>query len=512
MTRGSLPIGASAYPGSVSIARAMGDGAALEGRPTIERAEHLYREQRDANVRRTSRLFAALMIAQWVAAIVVALGLSPHAWEGKVRAAHDHLWVAIVLGGAISIVPVYLAVRRPTDPVTRHVVAAAQMMWSALLIHLSAGRLETHFHVFGSLAFLALYRDWKVLVPATIVVIADHLARQLLWPESVYGITDPAWWRFLELGFWIAFEDTILIGGCVVAAREMRDIARSRAAVELLSHREIARSDEVQQALHELEHSQGALVRAEKLAAVGQLAASVGHELRNPLAAVRNANAFIGKKLRVDGADPKVLQFTELIEKELDACSKIIGDLLDFARERPLLLSPTSLRDLVEEAVSLVPASPVEILDRVPGDLPLPMIDKEQFRQVLINLIQNAVEATEARGDGRVTVEAERRADRRFRLSIADDGHGIAPDQLARIFEPLVTTKIKGTGLGLAIVAGIVKRHHGTIDVTSKVGHGTTFTIEWPGDLPRAPARPGSGAHPPVPRGEVGGADAETST
>lgn len=441
-----------------------------------ERADHLFREQRDANFERTSRLFAVLMIVQWAFGAAIAIA---HARD---------VLLAVVLGGAIAAVPAYLAIARPIAPVTRHTVAIGQMLWSALLVHLTGGRIESHFHAFGSLAFLAFYRDWKVLVPATIVAVADRLVRQLVWPESVYGVDDPAWWRVLEHALWLVFEAGVLIGSCLVATREMRDVARSRAAVEVISEREQGKSRALQAALDELAAAQGAKVRAEKLAAVGQLAASVGHELRNPLAAVRNANAFIARKIQKDGADPKVVQFTDLIEKELDTCAKIIGDLLDFARERPLVLAPTPLRDLVDEALALLPITKIELVNRVPADLPIPLVDKEQFRQVLINLTQNAVEAMDARGHGRVTVNADCRDRGLFVLTIEDDGPGIPDDVAASIFEPLFTTKVKGTGLGLAIVAGIVKRHHGTIAVKSKVGRGTTFTIEWAGQAPAARA------------------------
>ena len=427
------------------------------------RTDELFDEQRDINNRRCSRMFAYLMMAQWIAAVVIAIVWSPFAWDGRERAIHAHVWIAVFLGGAISSLPIFLCLTRPTATVTRHVVAVGQMLWSALLIHLSGGRIETHFHVFGSLAFLAFYRDWRILVPATVVVATDHLARQIFWPESVYGLINPEWWRFLEHAFWVVFEDTVLIAGCLFATQQMRAVARARAEAEVLSQREVARS--------------------EKLAAVGQLAASVGHELRNPLAAVRNANAYIGKKLRSNGGaehtDNKVLQFNDLIEKELDTCAKIIGDLLDFARERALVLTPAPLRELVEEAMLLVPHNKVEVVNAVDVNLPIPTIDKEQFRQVLINLIQNAVEATGDAAAGRVTVSAARTEDG-FRLTVEDQGHGMPDDVVARMFEPLFTTKVKGTGLGLAIVNGIVKRHQGTIAVASKVGSGTRFTIEWP--------------------------------
>src|SRR6202021_4177803 len=97
-------------------------------------------------------------------------------------------WAAFLLGGAITLVPVLLACLRPGETLTRHAIAVGQMLMSALLIHLTGGRIETHFHVFGSLAILAFYRDWKVLISATVVVTVDHLLRGIFWPESVYGV------------------------------------------------------------------------------------------------------------------------------------------------------------------------------------------------------------------------------------------------------------------------------------------------------------------------------------
>lgn len=198
----------------------------------LARAELLYRQRFAANCKRIDRWFAYLMVAQWVFAIIVALVISPYGWEGKQRALHTHVYLAIFLGGIISSLPIFLAFARPGWIGTRITIAIAQMLWSGLLIHLAGGRVETHFHVFGSLAFLAFYRDPIVLLPATVVISADHLVRQLFWPESVYGATSVEWWRFVEHTGWVAFEEVFLLMWCFAGRAEMREMSRQQVAVE----------------------------------------------------------------------------------------------------------------------------------------------------------------------------------------------------------------------------------------------------------------------------------------
>ncbi|AGP41978.1 sensor histidine kinase [Sorangium cellulosum] len=231
-----------------------------------------------------------------------------------------------------------------------------------------------------------------------------------------------------------------------------------------------------------LREAQESRLRVERLAAIGQLAASVGHELRNPLGAIRNAAYYLKKRLAGTelGADPRVAQFLDLMEKELLSCTRIIGDLLDFARERRLCRSACPLAPLVDDAMSVVEApAHVRLVNQVPAALPVPSLDKDQFRQVLVNLIQNAAEAIPAGREGRVVASA-RVCDGALVLTVEDDGAGIEREHLAKIFEPLFSTKLKGTGLGLAITAGIVRMHGGAIAVESAPGAGTTFIIRLP--------------------------------
>jgi two-component system sensor histidine kinase/response regulator len=180
-----------------------------------QRSEQLYRNENAALHRRKDRMFAVLLVLQWLAGIALASWYTPSNWIGRASTVSIELWTAIGLGGLIVALPLFFIFRRPGAVTTRHVVAAGQMLSSALLIHLSGGRIETHFHIFGSLAFLAFYRDWRVLMTATLVVAADHFLRGAYWPQSIYGATagmgPGARWRWLEHTGWVLFEVGFLI-------------------------------------------------------------------------------------------------------------------------------------------------------------------------------------------------------------------------------------------------------------------------------------------------------------
>jgi PAS domain S-box-containing protein len=188
---------------------------------------------------RNDRFFARFMLVQWLATIVLAVVVSPRTWEGRMASTHLHVWAAIVLGGIITLYPAWLGLRRAGRPSTRLIVGAAQMLMSALLIHLTGGRIETHFHVFGSLAFLAFYRDIRVLVLATVVVYVDHLLRGFFWPESVYGVlvgtSSQAFVRAIEHALWVLFEVTFLTLSIRLSLNEMRQVASRQVALERIN-------------------------------------------------------------------------------------------------------------------------------------------------------------------------------------------------------------------------------------------------------------------------------------
>ncbi len=194
-------------------------------RPLEPRAESIFRKDLQAIVLRTDRMFSWLLVAQWAAAVLVALVWSPRTWIAQYWTIHQHVIAATVLGGLFAAYPLYLIRRRPGTALTRHMIAIGQMLQSALLVHVTGGRIETHFHVFGSLALLSFYRDWRVLMTATAVVYVDHLALGIWFPLSVYGVTVTSVWRSAEHAFWVVFENIFLVMSCRQGIEELSAIA-----------------------------------------------------------------------------------------------------------------------------------------------------------------------------------------------------------------------------------------------------------------------------------------------
>ena len=181
---------------------------------------------------RIDRMFAGLLLCQWLGMIALALWVTPRTWVGPESQIHPHVWAAVGIGGLIIAFPIALAILRPGRASTRYTIAAAQLLSSGLLIHLTGGRIETHFHVFGSLAFLAFYRDWRVLLTATVITAADHLIRGMVWPVSMYGTTVGVEWRWLEHAGWVIFLDLFLGYACWRGDRDLVQTARRQADLE----------------------------------------------------------------------------------------------------------------------------------------------------------------------------------------------------------------------------------------------------------------------------------------
>jgi two-component system NtrC family sensor kinase len=240
----------------------------------------------------------------------------------------------------------------------------------------------------------------------------------------------------------------------------------------------------VKEQMAELKQTQAQLVQSTKLAAIGELAANIAHEINNPLTTVLGFASFIAERLPADDPTREELG---LIQEEASRARDIVRDLLQFSRQRDFMPEPADINTVLEQVVGMVrrqgALNTVTVTEAYVPDLPMIEMDVPRIKQVFLNIINNAVYAMKDGGSLTIGTAA---AGEGVRVAFADSGPGIAPDILGRIFDPFFTTKpeVSGTGLGLSVSLGIVQSHGGTIDVQSEVGKGTTFTVTLPGHPP----------------------------
>ena len=245
-----------------------------------------------------------------------------------------------------------------------------------------------------------------------------------------------------------------------------------------LEHRVDART-------RELKSAQDELIKKERLAAIGQMASVVGHEIRNPLAVINNSIYFIKTKLNAAAAtatvplEPKVIKHISIIESEIRQANGIIDEILGFARTRELNPKVVHLNSYLEDLTMSYPVPPhIELVQTFAPENPVVNMDVDEMTQALRNLIKNGIEVMPERG--RVFVRSEMVGTDQVRIDVEDTGAGIPKEALEKIFAPFFTTKARGTGLGLAVVKKVADRHKGKVEVTSVVGQGTCFRIFLP--------------------------------
>jgi signal transduction histidine kinase len=236
------------------------------------------------------------------------------------------------------------------------------------------------------------------------------------------------------------------------------------------------RTASLRQAVTDLEQAQAQLVRQEKLAAMGQLASTVGHELRNPLAVIMNV-LYLLETLAGAGASEAMRRHLATGKRETSAATLIVSDLLDYSAGRAPMPAPMQLADLVAEALSVVPPpAGVEVVQHVQPETAI-SADRDQIRQVLLNLITNGYDSMPTGGVLDVSV---RSAGDSAQITVTDTGMGMDEETKANIFTPFFTTKSRGIGLGLAVTKRVVEAHGGTISVQSTPSVGTSFTVTVP--------------------------------
>ncbi len=232
----------------------------------------------------------------------------------------------------------------------------------------------------------------------------------------------------------------------------------------------------VEERTEALRQAQEKALRQERLAALGQLAGGVAHDLRNPLSVIASAIYYL--KMVQPNAEDVVLEYLDMIDDEVKTADRIVADLLDFARDKTVVPRAVGLDEIVAHVLDRKPPPQgIGLALQIPEDLPQAYMDSGHLKQILNNLITNAYQAM---SDGGILTLRASTVDERVQLDVSDTGEGIPPENMEKIFEPLFTTKSRGIGLGLAICQKLIEANQGDISVTSEEGAGSTFTITMP--------------------------------
>ncbi len=291
--------------------------------------------------------------------------------------------------------------------------------------------------------------------------------------SSVWNMT---WW------YWHLIKLMIFMGLSIGLAHGLvRTFGQLYESRQQLS----ATVDELKQAYNHLKNTQEELLESEKLASIGKMATVISHEIRNPLAAIKNSAGIFKRHALLSADDRELLG---IIGKEINRLDGIITDLLEFAKPHPLQKTMTNLSSIIEETTALVAhcnssGSDIRVVRSLDARLPDILVDGNAMKQVLWNVLINAVQSMPDGGTLTVTTAHRHVPDGPFDealISISDTGKGMSGETMKKVFQPFFSTKTKGTGLGLPIVERVIRQHGGQVSVESALDHGTTITISLP--------------------------------
>jgi signal transduction histidine kinase len=346
------------------------------------------------------------------------------------------------------------------------------MLMSALLIHITGGRVETHFHVFGSLAILAFYRDWRILITASLVVYADHLIRGYYWPQSVYGVLNASAWRAVEHAWWVGFEVIFL---CIAIRQSHREML-------LIAEREVMLLSVNSKIEAEVQERTAELRTVNKQ--METFCYSMSHDLKAPLRGIHSFSSILVEE-HGDVLNEQAKEYVSRIQESATKMKRLVDDLLAYSRvsTEKFSVAPVNVNQITEEALRLLAAEirQQDATISIQGDLGIVLGHSGALIQVMLNLLANGLRYAKLGVAPVLKVQSESRQNR-IRISVQDNGIGIAPQyhkKIFEIFERVPTPSTQGsTGVGLAIVAKSIERLGGSFGVESEPGSGSTFWFE----------------------------------
>ena len=425
----------------------------------------LFEEAYYANSSKIDKYFSIFMCVQWVLSIVMAWLVAPHTWLGQFNRTYESVILAFVFGGLLALPPIFCAWSFPGERVTRVVMSIGQVCFSTLLIHLSGGRIETHFHLIISLALLSFYKDFSLLIVASGIVILDHVVRGMFLPISLYGEVTGLQWRWMAHSAWIIFADVVLAIGIYKMRGDCWSIAKEKYL------RKVA----------EEESAQAASLKSSFIS-------SMSHEIRTPLSSIIGFSDILSETQMTT----EQKQYVETIHRCSDSLLHLINDILDFSKIDNGLMQidrhKFNLQELHHDVRSMFQIKckakglnfDLHLADEVSGFV---VGDSHRLRQVLVNLVGNAVKFTES---GRISIHVSKQQQSVYSWQICDTGVGIAEENKKNLFKPFsqenaaISRKYGGSGLGLVISKNLVEMMGGNIAVDSTLGKGTTFSFTLP--------------------------------
>lgn len=364
-----------------------------------------------------------------------------------------------------------------------HVHPASMSVLGVLDVSMSLDRVDAEMKVVQQRVFL-ISAAIVVIMSLFIIYFTKHFVDKPIQHliEGTHAVSA------MQLDTPIAIESSEELGELAQSFDTMR--IRLKGALTELNQFTQNLETKVQERTEQLKVAHQKLLHSDRLASLGQLAASVAHEINNPLSGVLNLSMLMQRIVKDNGIPPgrieEFRQYLSQVVNETARVGRIVQDLLAFSRRPKPLRTFVDLNSIVNRTVSLISHKlklmNVEIELTLEQNLPEISCDSSQIQQVVINLVMNAAEAVQSKPNGKLTIRTSRSDEKQITLEVSDNGDGIPEENLTKIFDPFFTTKGegKGIGLGLAVVYGIVVAHKGDIEVKSKPGEGTVFIVTLP--------------------------------